>query len=96
MFLVQQSVFNYLGELAVLIIKFDNIFTNGQLKRLWPYYMKLVRLIEQNLDKLDTAKLRQMYPNLDEFTEDDVQGLENVLLKFEFLFTGDLFQVRSL
>lgn len=81
-----------MGELAVLIIKFDNVFANGQIHRLWSNYMKLIRLIERNLDKLDTQAFTQ---NHEEYTEDDVQGLENILQKLEFLFTGELFQVNN-
>lgn len=97
-FTLAQSVFNYLGELSVIIVKFDNVFANGQIQRLWPHYIKLIRLIERNLDKMDTSKLKKLLENSqadDEFGIDDVQGLENILQKLEFLFTGDLFQVSS-
>lgn len=85
-----------MGEVAVLIIKFDNVFASGQLQRLWPHYMKLVRLIEQNRGRLDTTKLQELYQNQEDFTQDDVQGLENILQKLDFLFTGDMFQVEYL
>lgn len=80
----------------MLIIKFDNVFANGQIQRLWPSYSKIIRLIECNLDQLNTVPLNQLQENGDnseEYGPDDVNGLENTLQKLEFLFTGDLFQV---
>lgn len=90
-------MFNYLAEVSILIIKFDNVFTNGQLQRLWPHYMKLIRLIKRNLDKLnsDDGYFKKLQDQED-FDLDNVQGLENILQKLEFLFTGDIFQVRYL
>lgn len=81
----------------MLIIKFDNVFAHGQIQRLWPHYIKLIRLIERNLDKMDMSKLKKFSENSqtdEELSIDDVQGLENILKKLEFLFTGDLFQVK--
>lgn len=79
-----QTVFNYLAETIILIIKFDEVLKSSQLQSLWPYLVKALRLAEQNLDKFIAKRA---------FHADEITGLQNILQKIEFLIAGDLFQV---
>lgn len=82
-----QTVFNYLAEATVLIVKFDTVLKNGQLHVLWSHYAKAIALAEQNLHKFNEER---------KFNRDEIAGLSNVLQKIDYLFSGDLFQVSQL
>ncbi|XP_055324262.1 WASH complex subunit 4 isoform X2 [Sitodiplosis mosellana] len=45
-----QTVFNYLAETIILIIKFDSIFQGSQLQNVWPQYMNAIKLAESNIN----------------------------------------------
>lgn len=82
-----QTVFNYLAEAVVLVIKFDNVFENGQLHNVWPQYMTAIKLAEQNLNKFNARRTDR------KFEEDDVNMLKSSCYKIENLIGGNLFQV---
>lgn len=82
-----QTVFNYLAEATVLIVKFDSVLKNGQLHVLWSHYAKAISLAEQNVHKFNVEQ---------KFDREEIAGLSNVLQKIDYLFSGDLFQVSDI
>lgn len=48
-------MFNYLAEIIVLILKFENIFKDSQLRRVWHQYMNAINLAKNNINELDNA-----------------------------------------
>lgn len=80
-----QTVFNYLAEATILIIKFDGIFQNSQLQSIWPHYMNAIRVAGQNIEKFNGRSTK--------FTPDNLNGLKNIFIKIEYLLSGNLFQV---
>lgn len=77
-----------------LIIKFDGVFSNGQLAILWPLYMNALKLAEQNLEKFNVR--RESSGQKQQFDDDDVTMLKSFCLKVENLIAGNLFQVGFL
>lgn len=79
-----QTVFNYLADAICLLIKFDGIFEQSQLKSLWPHYVNTIKLAEKNQQRLHEGSQK---------TGDDANDLSNFFLKIDLLISGNLFQV---
>lgn len=85
-----QTVFNYLAEAMVLIIKFDSIFNASPLRNIWSQYINTIKSAEYNINNLRASSQNWT------FSTKDVSGFTNVLLKVDFLLSGCLFQVSEL
>lgn len=78
-----------MAEAIILIIKFDSIFQDSQLTQIWPQYVSVIKLAEQNIDILTSKQTS----NEKKYMINDIDGLKNALSKIDFLLSGHLLQV---
>lgn len=76
-----QSVFNYLADLLMIFVLFDEIFTSSDLLRHLIFYKKSVHSVNGNLNKFNNK-----------YDGSQIRGLEGVLDELESLFSGKLFK----
>lgn len=84
-----QTVFNYLADVIILIIKFDSIFQTSAFRNIWTQYIKAILSTEKNI-KMFKAKSGNAEKS---FSMTDTTGLKNVFSEIEHLVSGNLFKV---
>lgn len=77
-----QSVFHYIGELLVEVIRFWEIIKHAGIKNYWPFLKQSLNSVKYNLETF-------------EFKYDfvTVQGVEGILVELEQLLTKNLFEI---
>lgn len=83
-----------MAESIVLIVKFDSIFHESQLAQIWPQYINVIKLAEQNIDMLSTRFSNASTGK--KYFVNDIDGLKNALGKIDFLLSGNLLQVKGI
>ncbi|XP_037936689.1 WASH complex subunit 4 [Teleopsis dalmanni] len=74
------DIFEYLSELLLQILIFDEIFATSNFCRFWPSYKKTVDAVAHNRD----LQLQ--------CTSSEISGLQNCLQELDILFSANIFQ----